>query len=98
MQQPQHAHHAAYVEAAIASGQASKSAVVASWRRSARLHRLDPAGARPPVRLSDAELEHARKRAEPLLRAARPVMDRLHRALGTAGWCVLLAGCDGMPM
>src|SRR5215470_7302253 len=93
----QDAHHAAYVEAAIASGQASKSAVVASWRRSSRLHRLDPAATRPPVRLTDAELEHARERAEPLLRAAQPVMDRLHQALGTAGCCVLLAGSDGMP-
>lgn len=98
MQQPQHVHHAAYVEAAIASGQASKSAVVASWRRSSRLHRLDPAGTRPPVRLTDAELEHARERAEPLLRAAQPVMGRLHQALGTAGCCVLLADSDGMPM
>jgi hypothetical protein len=51
MAQQQLAHHVARIEAAIASGQAGRSALVASWRRSARLHRLDPlrAGRRPGV-------------------------------------------------
>src|SRR6266536_2526955 len=84
------AHHAARVEAAIASGQAAKSAVVASWRRSSRLHRLDPAGTRPPLRLTDIELLHIREQVAPLLRAARPAMDRLYQAVGGSGCCVLL--------
>jgi transcriptional regulator of acetoin/glycerol metabolism len=48
--------HAAEVEAAIASGHAAKSAVVASWCRSSRLHRLDPAGMRLPLRLTEGEI------------------------------------------
>src|SRR5215470_14483079 len=98
MQERQHAHHAAEVEEAIASGQAAKSAVVASWHRSARLHRLDPAGTQPPRRLTDAELERTRQMAELLLRAAQPIMDRLNQAVGAAGCCVLLADRDGVPV
>jgi transcriptional regulator of acetoin/glycerol metabolism len=98
MKERELAHHAASVEAAIASGQAAKSAVVASWRRSSRLHRLDPAGTRPPIRLTDAELIHIRERVAPLLRAARPAMDRLHQAVGGSGCCVLLADRNGVPV
>ena len=75
-------HHAARVEAAIASGQAARSALVASWRRSSRLHHLDPAGPRPPLRLSEAELRQARERVAPLLAAAQAAMDRLYQAVG----------------
>src|SRR6516164_3298797 len=90
--------HAAVVEAAIVSGHAAKSAVVASWCRSLRLHQLDPAGTRLPVRLSETELARARARAESLLHAARPIMDRLYQAVGATGCCVLLAGNDGIPV
>jgi transcriptional regulator of acetoin/glycerol metabolism len=90
--------HAADVEAAIASGRAAKSAVVASWCRSARLHQLDPERIRPPIRLTDSELLCARDKTGPLLRAAQPTMDRLHQAVGAAGCCVLLAGSDGVPV
>jgi len=98
MKDRQLAQHAAVVEAAIASGHAAKSAVVASWSRSLRLHRLDPEGKRTPVRLNEAELEQARARAEPLLHAARPIMERLYQAVGASGCCVLLAGNDGIPV
>lgn len=90
--------HAAQVEAAIASGHAAKSAVVASWCRSSRLHLLDPAGTRPPLRLSEVELLRMKEKAEPLLRAANPVMNRLHQAVGAVGCCILLAGSDGVPV
>jgi transcriptional regulator of acetoin/glycerol metabolism len=98
MAQQQLAHHAARIEAAIASGQAARSALVASWRRSARLHRLDPLRARAPQRLSDGELREARERVAPLLGAAKPVMDRLHHAVGVNGCCVLLADRCGVPL
>lgn len=91
-------HHATEVEAAIASGQAAKSAVVASWRRSSRLYRLDPAGTRPPLRLSEFELLRTREKAGALLPAAAPIMDRLYQAVGAAGCCVLLADGDGIPV
>jgi transcriptional regulator of acetoin/glycerol metabolism len=92
------AHHAARIEAAIASGQAARSALVASWRRSSRLHQLDPVGTRPPQRLSDAEFRQARERIAPLLTAAQASMDRLHQAVGINGCCVLLADRDGVPL
>jgi transcriptional regulator of acetoin/glycerol metabolism len=92
------AHHAAQVEAAITSGQAAKSAVVASWRRSSRLYRLDPAGTRAPLRLSEVELLRTREKAGRLLPAAAPILDRLHQAVGAAGCCVLLADGDGVPV
>jgi len=98
MKGQQLAHHSARVEAAIASGEAAKSSLVASWCRSSRLHRLDPAGTRPPQRLSDAELMAVRKRIELLLRAAQGAMDRLYQAVGAAGCCVLLADRDGVPV
>jgi len=90
--------HAAQVEAAIASGHAAKSAVVASWCRSARFHQLDPAGTRPPLRLTDTELDRVRERSVALLQAARSVMDRLYHAVGTTGCCVLLADQHGVPI
>ena len=92
------AHHSARVEAAIASGEAAKSSLVASWCRSQKLHRLDPAGTRLPQLLSDAELAAVRQRVEPLLRAAQSAMDRLYQAVGAAGCCVLLADRDGVPV
>jgi transcriptional regulator of acetoin/glycerol metabolism len=98
MREREPAHHADSVEAAIASGQAARSAIVASWRRSSRLHQLDPAGTRPPLRLSDAELHHVRAQVAPLLRLAQPTMDRLHQAVGTSGCCVLLADHNGVPV
>ena len=98
MKDRQRVQHATVVEAAIASGHAAKSAVVASWCRSSRLHQLDPERTRLPVRLNEAELALARARVEPLLHAARSVMDRLCQAVGAAGCCVLLAGNDGIPV
>lgn len=95
-QAPQH--HAARVEAAIASGQAARSALVASWRRSSRLHHLDPSGRGLPERLAEAELREARERIAPLLAAAQGAMDRLYHAVGAAGCCVLLADGVGVPV
>lgn len=98
MKERQLAHHAAQVEAAILAGQAVKSAVVASWRRSSRLHQLDPAGTRSPQRLTEAEFQQARDRVAPLLRAAQPTIDRMYQAVGAAGCCVLLADREGIPL
>ncbi|MDA9398326.1 GAF domain-containing protein [Bradyrhizobium sp. CCBAU 45389] len=95
-QAPQH--HAARVEAAIASGQAARSALVASWRRSSRLHHLDPSGRGLPKRLTEVELRAARERIAPLLAAAQGAMDRLYQAVGAAGCCVLLADGEGVPV
>ena len=58
--------HADRVQAAIASGRAANSALIASWRRSLGLHHLDPTEKKPPQRLTEAELRHARDKIAPV--------------------------------
>ena len=93
-----HEFHALAVEAAIAGNAAVRSALVASWSRSARLHGLDPGRHRLPERMTEAELVEARGRMEPVLRVAGPSLDRLFQAVGGVGCCVLLADRDGVPV
>ncbi|MCX5571412.1 helix-turn-helix domain-containing protein [Kaistia nematophila] len=98
MSKPEIGLHADRVQSAIRSGEAASSALVASWQRSASLHRLDPAERRLPNRLSDRELTAVRQRMEPLLRAAQASLNRLYFAVGGMGCCVLLADRDGIPV
>lgn len=91
-------HHADRIQAAIASAAAAKSALVASWRRSSNLHRLDPADRNPPRYLTKTEFTAARQRIEPLVRVAEASLDRLYLAVGSVGCCVLLADRDGVPV
>ncbi|KAA0970907.1 sigma-54-dependent Fis family transcriptional regulator [Aureimonas fodinaquatilis] len=90
--------HAHLVEASLAAGDAARSALAASWQRSSKLHHLDPSEQRPPERLSDAELKHAKVPLEPLLAVAEETLDRLYLAVGGIGCCVLLADTNGIPM
>lgn len=90
--------HVSRVQAAIASQSSANSALVASWRRSSNAHHLDPAGQRPPIRLTDTELREARQSIEPILRIAQSTLDRLFHAVGGAGCCVLLADRHGIPV
>ena len=92
------AQHADKVQAAVESNDAARSALVASWRRSAALHHLDPAERSLPRRLTEPELGLARQRIEPLIRAAQASLDRLYLAVGGIGCCVLLADRDGVPV
>lgn len=80
------------------SGGSARSALVASWRRSADLHGLNPDERRGPLSLSEAELREARQAIEPMTRAAQPVLDRLFLAVGDTGCCVLLTNADGVPV
>lgn len=91
-------HHADRIQAAISSNGAAKSALIASWRRSSDLHRLDPAEGKPPNRLTDFDLQKAREKIEPVLRAAQSSLDRLYFAVGGVGCCVLLADRSGVPV
>lgn len=91
-------HHADRVQAAIASDEAAKSALVASWQRSLALHRLDPAQGSPPRQLTDGELKQARQSIEPLISAAQASLDRLYLAVGGVGCCILLADRNGVPV
>ncbi|WP_245509104.1 helix-turn-helix domain-containing protein [Mesorhizobium sp. M4B.F.Ca.ET.019.03.1.1] len=90
--------HADHVQASIARSDAAHSALVASWRRSLQLHRLDPAERKAPKRLTEAELMLARQRMEPLARAAEASLNRLYLAVGGVGCCVMLADRNGIPI
>lgn len=93
-----HARHAERIHAAVDSSLAAKSALVASWRCSAALHKLDPSSAKAPSRLTTAELARNRERMEPLIHAAQGTLDRLYQAIGGSGCCILLADKDGVPV
>lgn len=90
--------HAQRVEQAIAGSGAAQSALVASWRRSAHLHRLDAATHTRPERLTHTEFRTARDRMGGLIRMAQPRLDQLIKTVGSMGCCVLLADRDGVPL
>lgn len=90
--------HSRTVEAALASGAAARSPVAASWSRSARLYGLAPDRRRKPERMTAAELAQACQRMEPVIRVARPSLDRLFQAVGGVGCSVLLADTEGVPV
>lgn len=93
-----YAAHCDKVTQAIASGDAARSALIASWQRSARLHRLDPAMSRVRERLDAARFEDARDEIGALLTAAQPSLDRLFLAVGGVGCAVMLANREGVPL
>ena len=70
--------HVERISKAISSGDAASSAVAASWRRSGRIHALDPANNAPSVRLTKAEIAAARERLGPLPALAQSHLDRLN--------------------
>lgn len=90
--------HAAHIEDALAANKAAKHALVASWQRSKSVHHLEPGKKRPPERLSAHELDHARQKLGSLLPIARASLDRLYKAVGNVGCCVLLADKNGVPV
>lgn len=98
MAQREASRHADRIHSAIRAGGAVNSALVASWQRSASLHRLDPTERRSPERLADTDLRAARAGTEPLLRAAQSSLDRLYQAVGGMGCCVLIADRHGIPL
>jgi len=91
-------HHADRIHSAISSNGAAKSALIASWQRSACFHKLDPDERTPPKRLTDSELRKARQEIEALIRVAQSSLDRLHSSVGGVGCCVLLADRNGVPV
>jgi transcriptional regulator of acetoin/glycerol metabolism len=94
---PHHDHEAA-VAAALAQGSAARSAIVASWRRSSKVHGLDPSRRVTRDRLTEAEFRTLCERLGPLLKAAGPTLDRLFQAVGGLGGCVILASDQGVPV
>jgi len=96
MERPTLADHADRVLKAISGTDAARSALAASWRRSGRLHALDPASGAPSQRLPMAAIADAKERLGPLLRVAQVSLDRLFLAVGGVGCSVLLADRDGV--
>ena len=88
--------HVERVLKAIRSSEAASSALAASWRRSGRLHALDPATNAPPLRLSAADVAAACERLDRLFSVAQPGLDRLIAAVGGVGCSILLADRDGV--
>jgi transcriptional regulator of acetoin/glycerol metabolism len=88
--------HIARIEAAMAEGRAARSALAASWMRSARLHRLDPAGRPRTDRASESDLARARERLGALLPVSACHLDQLFQVVGRLGGCVVLADRGGM--
>lgn len=78
-------------------GDAARSAVAASWRRSLTLHGLDPDRGEIAT-LTEEQLRQARQAMEPMTRAAQPALDRLFLAVGDTGCCVLLCNAEGVAV
>ncbi len=92
------ANHADHVLKAVASNEAARSPVVASWRRSSSFHALDPSSTNLPRRLPSDQVAEARQRLDLLLRVARSSLDRLFLAVGGIGCSVLLADHEGVVL
>ena len=88
--------HAERVLKVISGSDAASSALAASWRRSGRLHALDPASRALPQRLAAAQIAEAQDRLGPMLRVAQTSLDRLFLAVGGVGCSVLLADRSGL--
>ena len=89
MGRPPAAVHAERVIKAIAGDEAASSALAASWSRSGRLHALDPASAKPTLRVERAGNRAARERIGRLLGVAEGFIDRLNAAVGGVGCSVV---------
>ncbi len=90
--------HEAAVAAALAKGGAARSLIIASWKRSADVHGLDPSHRTRRDRLTEAELRALLDRLGPLVQAAGPTLDRLFQSVGSLGGCVILASDEGIPV
>lgn len=90
--------HAERVRSAIGGSGAARSALVASWQRSVRLHGLQPQNAGRPQTLTAQKLREIQEGIGPLTYLAQPVLDRLFSTVGDIGCCVLLADKDGVPV
>jgi len=88
--------HVDQVLKVISGSDAANSAIAASWRRSGKVHALDPATQQPSRRLSQLEVAAAQERLGPLLSVAKSGLDRLFLAVGGVGCSVVLADRDGV--
>lgn len=91
--------HGSLIRQALDDGAGpARSALAASWRRSMTLYGLDPEDRGRVETLTESQLREACEAAEPMVRAARNVLDRLFLAVGDTGCCILLTNADGVPV
>lgn len=95
--------HDPHVEAVLAAvdgaaGSLDVEEVSPSWRRSARVHHIDPESREPPQVLSDSALRHSRQPIESIVLTAQPELDRLHGIVGATGYVTLLCDASGVAI
>lgn len=90
--------HEDKVAKALATGQAARSPIAASWARSALIHGLDPGQNNKGLRLSQSEFHPLYEAFGAIIRLARPTLERLLHASGGCGGNVLLANPAGIPL
>lgn len=90
--------HAAHVRKVLTTKDISRLPLGASWHRCAHLHGLDPEAMPKPQRVTDIELRTLSEPLGPLLANAAPTLERLRRAVGNRGVCVLVSNAQGVPV
>ncbi|HYP64621.1 MAG TPA: GAF domain-containing protein [Acidocella sp.] len=89
-------HSNAVLDAVRSPEKAAASSVVASWRRSALYHRLDPTDAAKREQVDGSTLDQLCDAHGSLLAVARPILDEMFRAVGRSGCCVILSNEHGV--
>lgn len=91
-----YASHVEKVQAEIEGRAPARSAIAASWARSAFHHGLEPDLRLNQNVLTQSELKREQERLDLLLHIARPVMEQLFVAVVKTGCCVVLTNKDGV--
>lgn len=91
-----YASHVEKVQAEIEGRAPARSAIAASWARSAFHHGLEPDLRLKQNVLSKSALKREQERLDLLLHIARPVMEQLFVAVVKTGCCVVLTNKDGV--
>ncbi|MEM9439481.1 MAG: GAF domain-containing protein [Pseudomonadota bacterium] len=92
----QHTDHV--LEKVCSASGAAHSWLIASWARCQKLHRLSPETAHVPEPLDQYGLASLSDEAGLFLHIAEPVLDRLFKAVGDSGCCVLLTNAAGIVL
>lgn len=80
------------------SGDPAHERLARSWHRSLNKHSIDPSLSSVPKVVTAYELREHRDRIEAFMRIAREGVERLHRELSPASYCVLLTDAAGVTV
>ncbi|MFD1910900.1 GAF domain-containing protein [Halodurantibacterium flavum] len=95
---PAKAHVERVLAAVLSPRGPAMSPLVASWSRSVKLHGLDPAQTKAPVRLDDGALRDRREAQDLLRHIAGRRLDDLFGMVGGSGCAALLCDADGIAL